>query len=264
MRNASKSFVKWSLALNENLGPDLTQNDPPYGGCNTCTPLITVNSNTGAVTKDVEYYTIGHYSKYVLPGALRIYSSNTNGVVSVAFLNPDGSKALIAFNNTATSNTFYVQWGTQAFPYTLPGYAAASFTWSGTQTGTPTILATSQIQASSYSSENGLQTENTSDSTGGYDLGYLTNGATAVYQNVDFGKGVTQVNVRTASNGSGATATFYLDKPGGTPIATVTMPGTGGWQIWQTVSANVTGASGVHTLYVVFTSGSNVNWYQFQ
>jgi glucosylceramidase len=263
MRNASKSFVKWSLALDETLGPNLTEN-AGLGGCNTCTPLITVNSKTGAVTKDIEYYTIGHYSKYVLPGAQRIYSSNTNGIVSVAFMNPDGSKALIAFNNTTKSNTFYVQWGTQAFPYTLPSFAAATFTWSGAQTGTPTIPAKSQIQASSYSTQNGAATESTSDTTGGYDLGYLTSGAIVAYDNVDFGSGVTQVNVRSASAGTGATATFYLDKPGGAPIATITLPVTGGWQAWQTTSTTVSGASGVHTLYVAFTSGSNVNWYQFQ
>lgn len=264
MRNASKSFVKWSLVLDENLGPNLTQDDPPLGGCNTCTPLVTVNSKSGAVTKDVEYYTIGHFSKYVLPGAQRIYSSNANGIVSVAFLNPDGSKALIAFNNSAASNSFYVQWGTQAFQYTLPADAGATFTWSGTQSGTPTIPATSQIEASSYATETGLQTETTSDTTGGYDLGYLTSGATAVYDNIDFGTGVTKVNVRCASDVSGGTATFYLDTPHGTPIATVTLPGTGGWQNWQTVSSSVSRASGVHTLYVVFSSGSNVNWYQFQ
>jgi glucosylceramidase len=264
MRNASKSFVKWSLVLDENLGPNLTQDAPPLGGCNTCTPLITVNSKTGAVTKDIEYYTIGHYSKYVLTGAKRIYSSNTNGIVSVAFMNPDGSKAVIAFNNTAASNAFYLQWGTQAFSYTLPAFAAATFTWTGTQSGTPTIPATSRIQASSFATETGLETETTSDSSAGYDLGYLTNGATAVYDNVDFGPGVTKVNVRYAGNGSGGTATFYLDSPNGTPIATATLPATGGWQNWQTVSANVSGAAGVHTLYVVFSSGSNVNWYQFQ
>src|SRR6202042_115239 len=105
--------VKWSLVLDETLGPNLTE-DAALGGCNTCTPLNTVNTKTGAVTKDIEYYTIGHYSKYVLPGAQRIYSSNANGVVSVAFMNPEGSKALIAFNNTTSSNKFYVQWGTQA------------------------------------------------------------------------------------------------------------------------------------------------------
>jgi len=264
MRNASKSFVKWSLALDETLGPNLTEDAPPLTGCSTCTPLITVNSKTGAVTRDIEYYTLGHYSKYVLPGAKRIYSSNTNGIVSVAFENPDNSKALIAFNNTASSVSFYVQWGTQAFPNTLPSLAAATFTWTGTQSGMPTTPATSQIQGSSYSSEFGLETETTSDTTAGYDLGYLTNGAQAVYENIDFGKGVTQVSVRTASAGSGATATFYLDQPTGKPIATVTLPITGGWQTWQTVSANVTAASGVHTLYVVFSSGSNVNWFQFQ
>ncbi|MGD0632297.1 MAG: chitobiase/beta-hexosaminidase C-terminal domain-containing protein, partial [Terracidiphilus sp.] len=97
LRNSSKSFVKWSLALDEKLGPNLTQN-AGLGGCNTCTPIVTVNSVTGAVTKDIEFYTLGHYSKYVLPGAVRVYSSNTPAIASVAFQNPDGSMALIAYN----------------------------------------------------------------------------------------------------------------------------------------------------------------------
>lgn len=263
LRNSAKAYVKWSLALNEKLGPDLTQN-AGLGGCNTCTPIVTVNSTTGAVTKDVEYYTLGQYSKYVLPGAVRIYSSDTNGIDTVAFKNPDGTKVLVAFNNTSASNSFRVQWGTQSFPYTLPALGAATFIWTGTQTGTGTMPATAEIQGSSYTTETGLQTETTGDTTGGYDLGYLTNGATAIYKNVDFGAGVTKVNVREASAGTGATATFYLDSTSGTPIATVTLPVTGGWQTWQTVTAPVTGATGVHTLYVVFTSGANVNWYEFQ
>jgi glucosylceramidase len=263
LRNAAKSYVKWSLALDQNLGPDLTQ-DAGLGGCNTCTPIVTVNSTTGAVTKDVEFYTLGQYSKYVLPGAVRIYSSDANGIDTVAFKNPDGSKVLVAFNNTSSSNSFVVQWGTQSFPYTLPALSAATFTWTGTQTGTGTMAATAEIQGSSFSTETGLETETTSDTTGGYDLGYLTTGATAVYQNVDFGAGVSTVKVREASAGSGATAVFYLDSTSNAPIATVTLPVTGGWQTWQTVSTSVTGATGVHTLYVVFTSGANVNWYQFQ
>ena len=264
LRNAAKSYVKWSLALDENLGPNLTQDVAGLGGCNTCTPIVTVNSQTGAISKDIEYYTLGQYSKYVLPGAVRIYSSNANGIVSVAFKNPDSSKALVAFNNSSVSQSFRVQWGTQSFSYTLPSLAAATFTWTGTQSGTPTIPAASQIQGSSYSSESGLQTETTSDTTGGYDLGYISTGAYAVYNNVDFGSSVTKVSVREASNSTGATATLYLDSPTGTPIATVTLPATGGWQTWQTVTGPVAGASGVHNLYVVFSSGANVNWFQFQ
>jgi glucosylceramidase len=269
LRNAGKSYVKWSLALDQNLGPNLTQN-AGLGGCNTCTPIVTVNSQTGAVTKDIEFYTLGHYSKYVLPGAVRVYSSNTPAIASVAFVNPDGSMALIAYNSSVSSQSFQVQWGTQSFSYTLPGTAAATFTWTGTESGsTPPIGATAQIQGSSFSSESGLETENTSDSTGEYDLGYITPGAYAVYKNVDFGASVSQVTVRSASGGTGGTATFYLDSMTSTPVATVNLPVTGGWQTWANATAPVSGAAGVHTLYVVFEAGgdegiANVNWFQFQ
>jgi len=270
LRNSGKSFVKWSLALDENLGPNLTQN-AGLGGCNTCTPIVTVNSATGTVTREIEYYTLGHYSKYVLPGAVRIYSSNTPAIASVAFENPGGSMALIAYNSASTSQTFNVQWGTQSFSYTLPATAAATFTWTGTVSGsTPPVAATAQIQGSSFSSESGLETESTGDTTGEYDLGYIAPGAYAVYANVDFGSGVSQVNVRTASGGNGGTATFYLDSMTGTPIAAVSLPVTGGWQTWTNVMAPVSGAAGVHTLYLVFTGGgasesiANVNWFQFQ
>jgi len=266
LRNSGKAYVKWSLALNQNLGPNLTQN-AGLGGCNTCTPIVTVNSQTGAVTKDIEFYTLGHYSKYVLPGAVRVYSSNTPAIASVAFVNPDSSMALIAYNSSPSSQTFQVQWGTESFSYTLPATAAATFTWTGSQTGsTPPMAATAQIQGSSFSSESGLETETTGDSTGEYDLGYLSSGAYTVYENVDFGSSVSQVNVRTASAGSGGTATFYLDSMTSTPIATVNLPVTGGWQTWTTVTANVSGATGVHNLSVVFNGASsiaNVNWFQF-
>jgi glucosylceramidase len=231
---------------------------------------VTVNSQTGAVTKDIEFYTLGHYSKYVLPGAVRVYSSNTPAIASVAFVNPDGSVALIAYNSSPSSQSFQVQWGTQSFSYTLPGTAAATFTWTGTEIGsTPSIAASAQIQGSSFSSESGLETENTGDSSGEYDLGYITPGAYVVYKNVDFGTSVSQVTVRSASAGTGGTATFYLDSMTSTPVATVTLPVTGGWQTWANARAPVSGAAGVHTLYVVFEAGgdegiANINWFQFQ
>jgi glucosylceramidase len=268
LRNAAKSFVKWSLALDQTLGPNLTEtNVTGLGGCATCTPIVTVNSATGAVTKDVEFYTLGHYSKYVLPGAQRIYSSNNPAIVTVAFLNPDHSKALVAYNNSSASQTFNIQWGTQSFPYTLPAFAAATFTWTGTQAGTPSTPATSQIQGSSFATATGLETETTADATGGYDLGYVSPNATAVYKNINFGTSVAGVSVRTASGGQGGTLQFHLDSATGPLIATATLPVTGGWQTWQTVTATASGASGLHDLYLTFqgsTSGiSNVNWFQF-
>ena len=93
MRSWGRTYVKWNLAANQNDGPNT-------GGCNTCSPLVTVNANTGAISYDIDFYTLGHFSKFVLPGAYRIYSSDASGIVSAAFLNPDGSKVLVAFNDT--------------------------------------------------------------------------------------------------------------------------------------------------------------------
>jgi glucosylceramidase len=268
MRNWAKSYVKWSLVLNPAHGPNL-------GGCNTCTPLVVVNSTSGAITYSIEHYTMGHFSKYVFPGATRIYSNNLAGVINVAFNNPDGSKALVVYNDSNTAQSFSVQWGTQSFAYTLPSYTGATFAWSGAQSGaTPGLSAQSQIQASSYNSVSGLQSENTSDAGGGYDLGYSANGSYAVYKNLDFGSGVTGVDVRLAclaSEGTcGGTVEFHLDSVAGPLAATATIPSTGGWQNWQTASGTISGSpNGVHDVYLVMKANSmkslgNVNWFQFK
>jgi glucosylceramidase len=260
MRNWGKSYVKWSLALDTSRGPHT-------GGCGTCNPLVTVSESNGAVTYDIEYYTLGQFSKFVQPGALRAYSSNASGFVSVAFKNPDGSKALVVYNESRGPQSFQASWGTQKFTYSLPSLSGATFVWNGTQNSSYTVPATQQIQASSYNDEFGLETESTSDTNGGYDLGYTDTGDWARYKNVNFASGISTVSVRTASNGTGGTVEFHLDSTTGTLVGTATLPVTGGWQTWTTVTAPVTGASGTHDLYLVFKGGNgiaNVNWFRFQ
>jgi glucosylceramidase len=282
MRNWAKAFVKWSLSVDENQGPH-------SGGCGTCSPIALVNSTTGNITYSIEYYTLGHFSKYVLSGANRVYSSNAQGIVTAAFVNPDSSRVLVAYNISAATQTFEVLWGTQSFTYTLPALAAATFTWNGTLVaGTPayTVSAKSQIQASSFNSTAGLnvpgnfqtwglETELTTDTDGGYDVGFASDGNYAVYKNVDFGTGVTGVTARLAClqnpGNCGGTLEFHLDSAAGARIAAVTIPSTGGFQAWQTTpSVTVSGANGVHDLYVMFkapasgtTALGNVNWFKF-
>jgi glucosylceramidase len=53
----------------------------------------------------------------------------------VAWRNPDGSKALIAYNGTGSAQSLRVNWGSQSFIYTLPAATSATFTWSGSQSG---------------------------------------------------------------------------------------------------------------------------------
>ncbi len=257
MRNSGRTFVKWSLAVDQNYGPETN-------GCNVCDGMVTINNVTGDLSYPVDYFTLGHFSKFVFPGAQRVYSSNAQGILSSAYVNPDGTKALVAFNDSTVPQTFQVQWGSQSFSYTLPALAAATFTWAGTQSGAVTIAATTQIQASSYNALSNLMTEYTSDTNGGYDLGYASDGSWAVFNNVDFGTSVSGLTARVASENAGASIEFHLDSPTGTLAATAAVPNTGGWETWATVTATASGASGVHDLYVVYRNqASNLNWFRF-
>ena len=122
-RNWAKGVLLWNLALDENNGPHT-------GGCTTCRGIVTVNSTTGAVTKNLEYYALAHISKFVRPGAVRIASDATSAIDTVAFKNTDdGSIVLIALNLSGSSQSFAVQQSGQGFTYTLPSGAAATFVW---------------------------------------------------------------------------------------------------------------------------------------
>ena len=132
-RNWGKSVVKWSLAVDQNMGPH-------NGGCGTCTGLITVHngdSRSGQVDFNIEYYDMGQLTKFVRPGAFRIASTANTSVPNVAWINPDGSKALVAYNASGTTQTVHVIWGGQSFNYSLPARTSATFTWSGAQSGGP-------------------------------------------------------------------------------------------------------------------------------
>jgi Carbohydrate binding module (family 6) len=202
---------------------------------------------------------------------------------------PATDKVLVLYNTSAATQTFEVIWSSQSFTYTLPSLAAATFIWSGTQSsGVPayTVSAKSQIQASSFNCTAGnntpgnyqtwgLETELTSDTDDGYDVGFASDRDYAVYKNVEFGTGVTGVTARLAClqnpGNCGGTLEFHLDSAASAPIATITIPSTGRFQTWQTTAPEtVSGASGVHDLYVAFkapasgtTALGNENWFKF-
>lgn len=125
MRNWGKSFVKWPVAADENYGPY-------HGGCDHCTGLLLVHNEdkqAGKIEYTIEYYTLGHFTKFVRKGAHRIDSTENKAVLNVAFKNPDGSLVLIAYNDTDTPQEFKVRWHGQAFTQTLPINTSATFVW---------------------------------------------------------------------------------------------------------------------------------------
>jgi len=128
-RNWAKTVIKWNLALDSSFGPH-------NGGCGNCYGFVTITPETeSGFSFNYDYYSIGHLSKFVFLGAYRIASTSFTyeGLESVAFQNPDGSKALIVSNTSSTDKPFTVHWGSQAFPYSLPAGTIATFTWEGIQ-----------------------------------------------------------------------------------------------------------------------------------
>jgi glucosylceramidase len=122
-RGWSRGIVLWNLALDENYGPHA-------GGCGNCRGVVTINSTTGAITRNLEYYVLGHASRFVMPGAHRIEStSGVNDLATVAFQNADGSMALIVLNDANRPRRFSVFSGGASFDYALPAGAVATFVW---------------------------------------------------------------------------------------------------------------------------------------
>ena len=134
IRNYASAATLWNLALNPSGGPV----QPPNTGCGGCRGVVTVNGKTGSVSYGIEYYQLGQLSRFVQPGARRIDSEHfvsygskgaTAGLDDVAFLNPDGSTALLAYNNASTATRFAVSWGGRSFTYTLASKATITFVW---------------------------------------------------------------------------------------------------------------------------------------
>jgi glucosylceramidase len=123
-RGWARGVQMWNLALDENHGPHL-------GGCKDCRGVVTIDSKTGAVTRNLEYYALAHASKFVRQGAQRVDSTAAADTLeTVAFRNADdGSVALIMCNSGAAERRVSVRQGAQTFEYALPGQSVATFVW---------------------------------------------------------------------------------------------------------------------------------------
>lgn len=96
LRNHSKSFVLWNMALDEKNGPTV-----PGFGKSTCRGVVTVNQETKELTYTLDYYALAHFSKIIRPKAVRIdASASQDHIRSVAFKNKDNSIAIVLFNDS--------------------------------------------------------------------------------------------------------------------------------------------------------------------
>ncbi|MCR4889090.1 MAG: family 43 glycosylhydrolase [Ruminococcus sp.] len=137
-----------------------------------------------------------------------------------------------------------------------------------TKTGPDQIEALNpfnRVEAETICWSEGIKTEK--DSNNNVNIGSIKKGAYIKVSGVDFGTGADTFTASVASAESGGNIELHLDSKNGPIVGNLKVGGTGGWQNWEEVSTNVSGASGEHDLYLVFNGGDgylmNVDWWQF-
>jgi hypothetical protein len=143
------------------------------------------------------------------------------------------------------------------------GYNVNYVQFTAASTPPPTTIAIpGTLQAESYSAMNGIQLEATTDAGGGQDVGWIDANDWMDYSVNVSTTGSYTLGFRAASAGSGGQ--MQLRNSSGTTLATVTIPGTGGWQTWTTVNVTASLNAGTQTLRLFAVSGGyNVNYVTF-
>ncbi len=120
MRNHSKIALEWNLAN------DLTYGPHTPGGCTECKGALTIGGN---ITRNVGYYIVAQVSKFVPQGSVRIASTESSGLGSVAFLRPDGKKVLLVLNDGSSDIVFNIKYKGKWAITGLPAGSAGTYIW---------------------------------------------------------------------------------------------------------------------------------------
>ena len=91
--NGMEGFTDWNVLLDETGGPNHVGN--------FCFAPVHADTRTGDLIYTNAYYYIGHFSKFIKPGAKRIISSASRSqLLTTAFKNPDGKVVVIVMNSS--------------------------------------------------------------------------------------------------------------------------------------------------------------------
>ena len=140
-RNWASAVALWNLALYPQGGPAQSLG---YG-CEGCTGVVSVDPQTGRYALSRDYYELAQFSRFIQPGAVRVSSPHfvsyrlgglghfqtviSSGLDDVAFLNPDGTRVVFAYNTGATPISFAIRWHRSSCTYRIPPHATTTLRW---------------------------------------------------------------------------------------------------------------------------------------
>lgn len=89
--NGTVAWTDWNILLDENGGPNHVGN--------FCFAPVHADTQTGELIYTNAYYYLGHFSKFIRPGAKRVVaSSNRTDLETTAFINKDGKLVVVVLN----------------------------------------------------------------------------------------------------------------------------------------------------------------------
>ncbi len=99
--NGMTGFTDWNILLDENGGPNHVGN--------FCFSPVHADTRTGQLIYTNAYYYIGHFSKFIQPGAKRITSAASRSqFLTTAFMNEDGKTVVIVMNQGNQKTPYYL------------------------------------------------------------------------------------------------------------------------------------------------------------
>jgi glucosylceramidase len=94
-------YIDWNLILDENGGPNHVGN--------FCDAPVMCDTTKDTVDVKLSFYYIGHFSRFVKPGAKRILVSRyTDKLDCCGFVNPDGEVVVVVLNKTDEAQSFEI------------------------------------------------------------------------------------------------------------------------------------------------------------
>jgi glucosylceramidase len=118
--NGAVGWTDWNVLLDEHGGPNHVQN--------YCFAPIHGDTKTGALHYMNSYYYIGHFSKFVRPGAKRVMSSSTlDDLLTTAFVNKNGNIVVVVMNSSEDDEPFYLWMDNKAAKSESPAHSIMTF-----------------------------------------------------------------------------------------------------------------------------------------
>lgn len=113
-------FFDWNIVLDQRGGPNHVGN--------FCDAPVLIDTHTKEVRYTPAFYYIGHFSKFVRPGAHRIASrGGPTALQSVAFANPDGSVVTVVLNESDLAVSFPLSVAGEAVACSIPAHAIQTY-----------------------------------------------------------------------------------------------------------------------------------------